>query len=124
MSQTNKYVNFEMDNNILVATYKKASKINLEIAKTIVEARLNFTERKELPVLVYNQGVVSMDKLARDFLSSTEGVKGLKAGAIILDSPFTSLLSNFFIKVSKPKIPAKTFTNKTAALKWLKQYVS
>lgn len=119
-----KYVQLEMEGAILIGTYKKGLRITLPIAKSIVESRLKFTNNKDMPALVYNQGVVSMDKLARDYLSSAEGVKGIKAGAIILDSPFTSLLSNFFIKVNKPKIPAKTFTSKEAALKWLAQFTN
>jgi hypothetical protein len=122
MNQEEKYVHLEIEESILIGTYKKGLRITLPIAKSIVESRLKFTNNEEMPALVYNQGVVSMDKLARDFLSSIDGVKGLKAGAIILDSPFTSLLSNFFIKVNKPKIPARTFTSKAAALKWLEQF--
>jgi hypothetical protein len=119
-----KYVNLEMHGDILIGTYKKGLKITLPIAKEIVSVRLVFTNNTDLPALILNQGVVSMDKDARDFLSSKEGVKGLKAGAIVLDSPFSSFLGNFFIRISKPKIPAKIFTNKEDALIWLEQFLS
>ena len=119
-----KYVNLEMYGNILIGTYKKGLKITLPIAKEIVIMRLIFTNNTDLPALILNQGVISMDKEARDFLSSKEGIKGLKAGAIVLDSPFSSFLGNFFIKISKPKIPAKIFSNKEDALKWLEKYLS
>ena len=119
-----KYVNLEINGEILIGTYKKGLKITLPIAKEIVASRLIFTSNTDMPALILNQGVVSMDKDARDFLSSKEGVRGLKAGAIVLDSPFASFLGNFFIKISKPKIPAKIFANKEDALKWLEQYLS
>ena len=117
------YVYYEVKDNILIATYKKGNRINLDIAKKIVEDRLKFTGNKSMAVLVYNHGVLSMDKEARDYLSSAAGSQGLKAGAIILDSAFTSMLGNFFLSVSKPVIPAKLFTNVSQAIKWLQKFI-
>lgn len=116
------YVHYELQNNLLVATYKKGLKVNMEMAKEIVQARLNLTNQKPLVVLVYNQGVISMDKKARDYLSSNEGVRGIIAAAIVLDSPFSSFLGNFFLSVTKPKIPARIFSRKEDALNWLQKY--
>jgi hypothetical protein len=117
------YVHYEVKDNILIATYKKGNRINLDIAKKIVEDRLKFTGNRSMAVLVYNHGVISMDKEARDYLTSAAGSEGLKAGAIILDSEFTSMLGNFILSVSKPVIPAKLFTNVTQAMKWLQKYI-
>ena len=117
------YVYYEVKDGILIATYKKGNKINLDIAKKIVEDRLKFTGNKSMAVLVHNHGVLSMDKEARDYLSSAAGSQGLKAGAIILDSEFTSMLGNFILSVSKPVIPAKLFTNVSQAMKWLQKYI-
>lgn len=116
------YVHYELQDDLLIGTYKKGLKINLEMAKEIVKARLEFTRHKAVVVLALNQGVVSMDKKARDFLSSDEGVRECIAGAIVHDSPVGSFLGNFFLSVSKPKIPARMFSKKEAALKWLKQF--
>jgi hypothetical protein len=117
------YVYYEVKDNILIATFKKGSRINLEIAKKIVQDRLKFTGNKAMVALVFNHGVISMDKEARDFFSSPAGNEGLKAGAIILDSEFTSILGNFFLSVNKPNIPAKMFTNVSQAVKWLQKFI-
>ena len=74
--------------------------------------------------LVYNLGVISMDKEARDFLSSPAGNAGLRAGAIVLDSPFSIVLSNFFLTVNKPNIPARIFRETAAALAWLQPFLN
>ena len=116
------YVLYEIKDNILVATYKKGVKVNLEIARKVVSDRRQFLGNKSVPVMVINQGVLSMDKEARDYLSSAEANVGLKAGAIIMDSVFTSILSNFFLSVSKPNIPARMFTNQEQAMKWLRKF--
>ncbi len=118
------YVHLEIKDGILVGIYKKGLKINLSIAREIVQSRLAFTENKIFPALIYNQGVISMDKEARQFLSSPEGIKGLKAAAIILDSPFGSFLGNFFLSVNKTSMPVRIFSKTGSASKWLAQFVS
>jgi len=117
------YVHYQIRNKVLIATFKKGMKIDLEAAKHIVQDRLAFTGNKMMVALVYNQGVQGMDKEARDFLSSPQGNKGLKAGAIVMDSAFTSILGNFFLSVNKPNIPARLFTNEEQAMKWLQKYI-
>jgi hypothetical protein len=116
------YILYEIRDNILIATYKKGLKINLDTARKIVADRRAVMGNKSMPVMVLNQGVISMDKEARDYLSSEDANRGLKAGAIISDSVFTSILSNFFLSVSKPKIPAKLFTSQDQAMKWLQKF--
>jgi hypothetical protein len=116
------YVHYELEDDLLIGTYKKGLKISLEMAKEIVRVRLEFTGHKPVLALALNQGVVSMDKKARDFLSSDEGVRGVIAGAIVLDTPFGSFLGNFYLSVTKPKIPLRIFSKKEAAVKWLQQF--
>lgn len=115
------YVFFEIKDNILFATYKKGLEINLEMAKQIVQARLKFMNGKKLPVIVFDGGVISITKEARDFLGS-EGNKDLLAGAIIQTKPVSAAINNFFLFVSKPNIPARIFTKVDTALKWLSKF--
>lgn len=116
-------VHLEIENGILIGTYKPNVRITLKIAKEIVATRLEFLQNKSVPALVLNQGVIKMDKDARDYLSSDEGVKGIKCAAILINSNFISYTVNFFLKVSKPKLIVKTFTDKKEALTWLSQFV-
>ena len=120
------YIHLKIEDGILTGTYKKGLKITVEIAKEIVESRLNFLEGRNYPTLILNQGVISMDKGAREFLSSAEAMKGIKAAAIILDSPFSSFLGNFFLNVNayKTTMPVKIFTSPHHAYKWLKKFVT
>jgi hypothetical protein len=118
------YIHLKIKDGILIGTYKKDLKINLDIAREIVNTRLTFTDQKNLPAIIFNQGVISMDKAAREFLSSSEGIKGLKAAAIIVDSPFSSFLGNFFLTVNKTALPVKLFSNAQRALKWLQMFVT
>ncbi len=108
------------DDGVLIATYKAGLKMTLDDVKTIVKERLKLIEGKEVPVLIIDSGVVSMDKAARDFLSSDEGTKGLRSAAIIENSIFSKMLINFFLRLTNPKIQVKAFNDKKEALNWLK----
>jgi hypothetical protein len=116
------YVSFEIKDGIIHAAYKRGVKLNLDIARNIVAYRLEFTKGLIYPAIIFNQGVISIDKPARDFLSSAEGVKNLAAAALILDSAFGSFLGNFILSVTRPPLIAKIFTKPELALKWLQQY--
>jgi hypothetical protein len=116
------YVHYELQRDLLIAKYKKDLKVNLDIAKEIIKERHEFTDHQPVVVLVYNQGVVRMDKKAREFLSSGDGVKGVIAAAIVVGSPFTSFMANFFVSVNKPKMPAKVFSDAEDAIKWLNKF--
>ena len=116
------YVHFELQDDLLFCTYKKGLRLNLDMAKEIVKARLEFTNYIPALVVVYNAGVISMDKKARDYLSSEEGLRGCIAGTIVLDSPFGLFLGNFYLSVTKPKMPTRIFSKTEDALKWLDKF--
>lgn len=116
----NSQIHMEIVDGVLYATYKAGLKMTIDDAKNIVNERLKLLEGKILPVLIIDSGVVSMDKSARDYLSSDEGISGLRAAAIIENSLFSKMLINFFLRLTNPKIQVKAFNNKEEALKWLK----
>ena len=117
------FVHISIKDKILVGTYKKNLRINLEIAKEIVRARLSFTGGKKMPSMIISQGVISMDKPAREYLASDEAIVGLAASAIVVNSPFSSFLGSFFLAVNKTKMPVKIFADIPSAEKWLQQFI-
>lgn len=117
------YVHLRIKDNILVGTYKKNLRIDLEIAKSIVNTRLSFTGGKKMPSLILSQGVVSINKPAREYLASDDAIEGLLASAIIVNSPFSSYLGNFFLAVNKTKLPVKIFSTIPRAERWLQQFL-
>lgn len=116
----NQQIKMEIVDGILIASYKAGLKINLEEARTIVAERLSLLNGRLLPSLVLDGGVVSMDKAARDFFSSSEGIQGLKSVAMVESSFFSKMLINFFLKLTNPKIQVRAFNNQNEAIEWLK----
>lgn len=116
------YVYLELEGDLLIGYYKKDKKIDLEAAKQIVKDRLKFADGHRVLVLAVNLGVRNMTKEARDYLGSSEGIKDIIAGAILVGSPVGSFIGNWLLSLSKPLIPSRTFTKKQAAIKWLLQF--
>jgi len=120
----NEYMHYELIDGILICTYQSGLEITLDVAKNIVRNRLNFTENKSYPVLLNDKGLVSVDKSAREYFASEEGIKGVTAAALVANTVFNTFLGNFFIKVTviKPPVPTRLFTNEVKAIKWLEQF--
>ncbi len=121
----NDFVILEIENGIMRLTYKAGATINLDNAKTIVQKRLQLTNKKAIPVIIDDIGFKGIEKDARDYLSSDEGIKGISAAALVSKSVFSAYLANFFLKISfyKPKMPARVFKDESEARKWLIDFV-
>ena len=118
------FVHLRIKDNFLIASYKKNVVINLETAQKIVQQRLSFTRGQKMAAIIVSQGVKGISKPAREFLASEKGTDGLYASAIIVDSPFSRFMGNFFLMVNKTSIPVKLFSNISNAEKWLQQFIN
>ncbi|MDQ3191064.1 MAG: STAS/SEC14 domain-containing protein [Bacteroidota bacterium] len=102
--------------------------LTLDLAKNIVESRLKISDGITRPILIDIRNLVSVDKAAREYLASHEATFLLSAGAISFGSTFKNymaiLAGNVFIKIDKPAIPTKLFTEKDKALQWLRTYAT
>src|SRR6185369_2389992 len=116
------YVHYELQDDLLIGTYKKGLKITVNMVKEIIKTRLEFQEYKPVVAIIYNQGVLKMEKDAREYFISGNGIEGIIAAAFVVDSPFTSFMANFFVRVNKPKMPVRIFTDTENALKWLQKF--
>jgi hypothetical protein len=112
-----------LENGILVAIYKRHSVVTLDMAREIVRSRLEFTGRSPRPVLVLNQGVVEFDKEARKYVSTGDGIAGIKAAAIVVDKASTAFIISFILKVERPGMPAKAFSRRGPAMRWLETFL-
>lgn len=117
----NEYIRLEIVNEIVIGTYKTKI-ITLDIAKKVVKLRLEISNNKDYPVLIKDNYVEKIEKKARDYFSTKEGLKGIRCAAILTNSIFKIALANFFLKVSGPPIPVKLFSAEHDAYKWLNKF--
>lgn len=117
----NNYVSVWIEEGILFSTCKKQLVLDLEIAKKIVEDRIEFTKGIAYPILLDFTNLKSATKEARDYMNDPKGgLNGLLGGAFLTNSVATKVLVNLYLKINRPSIPAKFFTKKEDAINWLK----
>lgn len=97
--------------------------INLPAAKSIVADRQKLSAGKKYPLVIDIRTLLYMDREAREYFASAAATKSLKACALLISSPTSRILADFFIKFHKPAIPTRAFNNLESAEKWLKSFV-
>lgn len=110
-----------IEDGILFFEYKPGTSITLEVAKKIVETRLEVQGSKAYPVFCDIRGITSSTKTARDYLAN-EGSILVKAMSALSLEPVSSGIVDFYIQTNKPRIPSRIFTNKYLALKFLEPF--
>jgi hypothetical protein len=96
---------------------------------TIAEARENsivvnsLSKGKSFPLLIDSRNIRSISKDARDFFSMNNRDSCIVAFGIIIDSPLSRIIGNFFMGLNKPRVPARLFTDEKEALEWLKEFL-
>jgi hypothetical protein len=111
-----------IENETLICSYKQRLDMNLDIAKRIVQARIEFTQGESYPILIDFSHLKSATKEARDYMNDPDGgLKGLVGGAFLSNSVVATVFINLYLKINKPIIPSKFFTEKAEALNWLQE---
>lgn len=122
--QTFRYTSFwkEIDDDIIFWNYSPNTVMDINVAKELVKNRMEYTEGKDFYTIVDVSNLKSVTKDAREYMSHPDfGLKGILAGAFISNKPVTTMVVNFFLAINKPIVPAKFFTAKEEALKWIKR---
>ena len=112
----------KIENDIIFFKYKPSIEIDIDMAKDLVQKRLDYTDGQAVYTLIDFTNVKSVTKEARDYMNSPDGgLKGILGGAFLSNSVVATLFINLYLKVSSPSIPAKFFTNINDAISWLKK---
>lgn len=108
---------------ILEIVVSENAAIGLKECHELTEAYWNLLGENKCPLLHIVGDYVTVDKDARDYASSEEGLKFSKAEAFVINSLPHKILANFYMKMQKPSVPTKFFRTKQEAEEWLLQYV-
>ena len=112
----------DFDDDIILWNYAHQLEIDITIAKELVKTRLEYCHGKSVFALIDGTQIKSTTREARDYMNSPEGgLKGILGGAFLSKNPVATLSINLYLKINKPSVPAKFFTNKEDALQWLKR---
>jgi hypothetical protein len=117
----NENVSFQNINGIVRVEYFNNQIIRIAEAKKIVAQRLEFSKAKKHLLLICVPVKISINKAARDYLASEEGLQNIMASALVVSTKYSFFLSNFFVKLNPPTIPVKIFNKEEKAIVWLQQ---
>lgn len=109
-----------MGNDGIVRTkVKQGSEIKLEDAIENSKA-VNSFSAKQYTMIVDTTLAKSITKDARDYFSMNGRVSKVIAFAILIKSPLSKIIANFFMGLNKPRVPVKLFTQEQDAIAWCK----
>jgi hypothetical protein len=118
----NEFAQFWIQNRILFLEYKPNVVIDLKAAQQIVGDLMQIQNEKGYPVFCDMRGIVAIDKAARDYFAQSSSVL-TKAVGLLGNQSISLTLTSFYLKICKPKMPTRFFTDKAAALAFLESYI-
>ncbi|MCH8902962.1 MAG: hypothetical protein IIA45_03495 [Bacteroidetes bacterium] len=75
--------------------------------------------KEKTRVLVDMTTVNAISKEARDYFANERTASIQRATALLIGSPVSRVIGNFFLGLNKPLSPTKLFTDQEQAIKWL-----
>jgi len=111
-----------LNNGIMYGKYKPDLVIDIEIAQEMVRDRKKVSAGISRPFLIDVTDLLSVDTDGRNYLAGPAGCELISAGAIYTQNQLLAFVGNAFILLDKPLVPAKVFSNESAALRWLEPF--
>ncbi len=97
--------------------------VTLEDAKETMAAYLKLNKGKRRPLFVDTKTMKSLAREARQYYAGEEAAMVASAVAIIVGTPVSRVLGNFYLGLSNPHLPSRLFSSEEEALTWLKEYL-
>jgi hypothetical protein len=89
---------------------------------TVAQARagsatIRALDKGTVPMLVDMRRMKKLEREARELYKTDKG--GVSAMALLVGSPVTKMLANFFMRTDTDTTPTRMFTDESVALNWL-----
>ncbi|MDH5680019.1 MAG: hypothetical protein OEZ36_00410 [Spirochaetota bacterium] len=97
--------------------------ITLDDAVDHVERSLEILPEGNFTQLIDMRKLKSISREARVYYSRDSSKSHCKAVALLVKSPLSRVIANFFLGINKPNKPIKLFTKRDSAIHWLKAHI-
>jgi hypothetical protein len=105
---------------IILASFARGTRLDLEMARQIVAQRLHVTNNKKHYLVANASNVLSITAEAKKFLQKPDnGLLNISGAALIASNPLSALIANIFIKTPADFI-TRFFSNERDALNWIR----
>ena len=96
--------------------------LTFAVSQELLRAALTVTDRPR-PTLVLMKDIARVDREARAFFASDDYLQIASQSALVVGSPVSRIIGNFFLGLNRPKYPVRIFTDPDLAVAWLKEYL-
>ena len=110
------------ENGILRAMVLPNAFKELPDAKEVMRVCEELADGQKRPLLVDIRQSAGLSMDARKYFAGEETSKLVLALGMLIHTPLSRLLGNFFMKFNQPDFPVRLFTDEQRAVEWLKQY--
>jgi hypothetical protein len=110
------------DNGICYTVVKPNAVITIQDAIQNTASVKEVSEGKVYPLLVNIKEINSISKEARDHFTMQNRAPGVNSIGLLVKSPVSRIIGNFFLGLNKSTVPVKLFTDEAKAVSWLKKF--
>ena len=112
-----------LDDGIIREKVQAGSAVDLDVAKEEIAAYVVLCKNEARPILVNIRNVKSATGEARSHLAGEKAATVIRAVALLIGSPLSKIIGNFFLGLNKTSFPSKLFTSEGEALEWLRGFL-
>lgn len=110
------------DNDICYTVVKPNAVVEISDAIENSAVVNEISDGKIYPMLVNLKEIKSITKEARDHFSMQGRTPGISAIGLLINSPASTIIGNFFLGLNRSVVPVKLFTKEAKAIAWLKKF--
>jgi hypothetical protein len=109
---------------VLYQDYPDGAEISIEDSLEELEIyQTTYCKDVKRPIVVDISNIKTVSKESRDIYSSEEMGKTISAAALIVSNPVSRILGNFYMGISKTRMPVRMFARTEEAKNWLKEFL-
>lgn len=103
----------------IVSRVAPLAEIDLEQARENTKKVRELSGDQVYPILVDIRKIRSISKEARDHFAMRDRKPGVIAIAMLVSSPLSRIIGNFFLGLNHPVVPTRMFTDRDQAERWI-----
>jgi hypothetical protein len=112
-----------LKDHVCITVVKPDMIVDIEDARENTRIVRELSDNNVLPILVDLRHINHITKEARDHFSMKERVPAVNAIAMVVKSPVSRIIGNFFLGLNKPVVPTQMFGTESKAMLWLDQFI-
>ena len=112
------------EDGVLYQDYSPGTVLKLEDSLEELKIyRTTFCKEEKRPIIVDLSNIKTVSKESRDIYSSQEMGDTISAAALIVSNPVSRILGNFYMGISKTRMPVRMFASSCDAKDWLMDFL-